>query len=161
MKTFRLLAIATTAALTLLPIALIGQVVPDNSPIGNVGAGTRLIVGDQPIIIPANEVIVYLQNGGVVVSWNGVDRRHPSCRLHVVSNPVVRELARGRTLTVTRSGVNGVGHGVYGDNLYFTGDITVDQLQCNRGTQGYMTVGELKVVLGHLFTLVEAAPVAG
>jgi hypothetical protein len=133
----------------------------ESDPMGTIGAGTKIVVGEVAVIIPANEDVVYFQNG-VLVSWNNLDRDSPSCRLHVQSKPVVRSLNSGRTFIATSAGF-GNGDKSYVNTLYFKNDATVDQLQCSIGKNGSgnLTIGQLRIQLGQLFSLVEAAPVNG
>jgi hypothetical protein len=132
----------------------------DNSPMGNIGAGSTIVV-NQPIVIPANEEVVYFQNG-VLTSWHDVDRDSPSCRLLVSTAAVVRSLSVGRKFVVTSTGF-GNGLKNYSNTLFFRNDSTVEQLQCTVGNDGSgnLSVGELKIQLGNLFSLSEAAPIPG
>lgn len=128
-----------------------------SDPIGNVGAGSKVVVGQHPITIPANEDVVYFQNG-VLTSYHDVDRDSPNCRLHVQSKPTVRQLNPGREFIVTGARF-GNGSTAYVNGFDFKNDPTVDQLQCSVGKQGQnMSIQELKNQMGDLFKLILATP---
>lgn len=134
---------------------------PDTSPLASLGAGSKVVVKAQ-VILPANQDVVYFQNG-VFTTWQNIDSSSPSCRLYVGDRPVARQLVPGREMVVTGTRFNNASDstGFYGDTLVFGSDATVGQMQCRSGHHGYMTIGELKICFGDLFSLVEAAPVVG
>jgi hypothetical protein len=132
---------------------------PDPTPMGNIGAGSS-VVTNVDVILPANEGTIYVQNGAFM-AWLDVDKKAPSCRLYTIGSPTVRKLVPGRKLIVTGTRFNNGGPNMYGDVLLFEDDTTINQIQCNSGRKGYMTIGELKKVFGGLFSLLQAEPVVG
>jgi hypothetical protein len=163
MRTFRHLAVFITllACSLTVPLRSNGQSadLPDSTPMGNIGAGSSILVNID-VILPANEGTIYFQNGAFT-TWADVDKKVPSCRLYTIGSPTVRKLAPGRKLIVTGTRFNNGGPNMFGDTLLFEDDATINQLQCNAGRKGYMTIGELKQVFGTLFSLVQAEPVVG
>ena len=131
----------------------------DTTPMGNIGAGSSIVI-NVDVILPANEGTIYFQNGGFA-PWTEIDKKAPSCRLYTIGSPTVRKLVPGRKLIVTGTRFNNGGPNMYGDVLLFEDDATINQLQCNAGRKGYMTIGELKKVFGGLFSLQQAEPVVG
>jgi hypothetical protein len=133
----------------------------DSEPLGTIGAGSSIVVGAAAITIPANEETVYFQNG-VIMSWKNIDEKSPSCRLEFSSKPVARQVNPGRKFIVTKTSF-GQENSSYVNNLYFGDDATIDQLQCSvgKGNKWNLSIGQLKLQLGQLFTLVLAAPVPG
>lgn len=133
--------------------------VPDTSPMAELGAGTRIVVGIKAVVIPAHNDTVYFQNG-VLLGWSQVDKEQPSCRLYVPPRDVARQLNPGRALTVTTTRFNNSENPTfYGDSLVFGGDATVDQLQCASATKRPTTVAQLRMAIGNLFSLIQAAPI--
>jgi hypothetical protein len=132
---------------------------PDATPLANIGAGSA-IVANVEVLLPANEGMVYLQNGAFT-TWQQLTKTSPSCRLYTGPNPQVRKLVPGRKLIVTGTMANAGGTYLYGDVLLFEDDDTIGQLQCTAGRKGNITIGELKSALGGLFSLVQAPPVVG
>lgn len=132
---------------------------PDPTPMGNIGAGSSIVV-NVDVILPANEGTIYFQNG-MFMTWLDIDKKAPSCRLYTIGSPTVRKLVPGRKLIVTGTRFNNGGPNMYGDVLLFEDDATINQLQCNAGRKGYMTIGELKKVFGSLFALQQADAVVG
>jgi hypothetical protein len=137
-----------------------GPLSEDDGAMGAIGVGSMIVVGDTAVTVPANTELVYFQDGTIVGGWGDVDRKRPSCRLNINIKPETRILGKGRKLVVT-SAEFGDTPDSYGTALVFKGDPTVYKLQCSRGTKGAMTIGELKAVMGGLFTLVPAAPISG
>ena len=131
----------------------------DSTPMGNIGAGSSIMI-NVDVILPANEGEIYFQNG-TFTTWLEIDRKAPSCRLYTIGSPTVRKLVPGRKLIVTGTRFNNGGPNMYGDVLLFEDDATINQLQCNAGRKGYMTIGELRKVFGGLFSLLQAEPVVG
>ena len=132
----------------------------DSSPIENIGAGSRFVVGETPIVLPANEHFVYFQNGALAAPAE-IDPSQPSCRLKVAKSTAARQLPPNRKLIVTGAWVRNSADnpGDY-DILIFEHDKAIDQLQCTKGkeTKDSATIGEIKTALGKLLTLVPAPP---
>ncbi len=131
----------------------------DSTPMGNIGAGSSIVV-NVDVVLPANEGTIYFQHGAFT-TWQEIDKKAPSCRLYTIGSPTVRKMVPGRKLIVTGTTFNNGGPNMYGDVLLFEDDATINQLQCNAGRKGYMTIGELKQVFGGLFSLLQAEPVVG
>jgi hypothetical protein len=132
------------------------QQLPDTTAFASLGAGTKIIVGQDAFILPANDQLVYFQNG-VPRNYNAIDQTQPSCRLELHVKAVVRQLLPGRAMIVTATEFSNDRQG-YTNALDFGSDGAVDKLQCSRGYKGEMTIGELKIALGGLFRLQEATP---
>jgi hypothetical protein len=139
--------------------SVIARAQSDSDAVGTIGAGSSIIVGATAVTIPANEETVYFQNG-VIMSWKNVDENSPSCRLEFSSKPVARQVNPGRKFIVTKTSF-GQENSSYCNNLYFDNDATINQLQCSvgKGNKWNLSIGQLKLELGQLFSLVLAAPV--
>ncbi len=131
----------------------------DTAPLSSVGAGSSVVVNSE-VILPANEGMIYFQKGAFV-GFQELDRSAPSCRLSTAGVPVVRKLIPGRKLIVTGTRAGNGWPTLYGDTLLFEDDSAVGQLQCSSGHKGNMTIGELKLCFGSLFSLVQAEPQVG
>jgi len=132
---------------------------PDSTPFANIGAGSA-VVANVDIVLPANQSQIYFQNGAFT-TYQQIDKKSPSCHLSTVGIPVVRKLVPGRKLIVTGTRFGNGTSNQYGDTLLFEDDTAVNQLQCSGGHKGPMTIGELKICFGGLFSLVQATPEIG
>jgi hypothetical protein len=136
-----------------------GAKLKDSAPLSSVGAGSSVVVNVE-IILPANEGMIYFQKGAFV-GFQELERSAPSCRLNTAGVPVVRKLIPGRKMIVTGARSGNGWPTLYGDTLLFEDDSAVGQLQCSSGHKGNMTIGELKICFGSLFSLVQAEPQVG
>ena len=132
---------------------------PDSAPIATIGAGSTVAVNTE-VILPANQGTIYFQ-GGSITTWEQLDKKAPRCRLSTVESPVVRRLVPGRKIVITGTRQNNASVNFYGDVLEFEEDATVGEMQCAPGHKGSMSIGELKLVFGGIFSLLQAPPIVG
>jgi hypothetical protein len=125
-----------------------GTYLSEESSMGDLAAGSELIVGDTPIIISANTEYIYFQQGSFI---ERVDKDETFCGLKLRGKiGHVRQLAPGRKMLITSTSK--------GKELNFGLDPAVEQLWCTAPSGYGVNMGTFKFEARVLFKLV-AAPI--